>query len=52
MSEEQFVRMLGAPVTPEVAGDAFVKLAGDELDGAVAYSLTGDDGLTELAATT
>jgi hypothetical protein len=41
--------MLGAPVTPEIAGEAFVGLATRELNGTVAYALTGD-GLTELVA--
>jgi NAD(P)-dependent dehydrogenase (short-subunit alcohol dehydrogenase family) len=50
VSQEQFVQTLGAPVTPEVAGQAFVKLAAGELDGNLAYSLTGDDGLTALPA--
>jgi NAD(P)-dependent dehydrogenase (short-subunit alcohol dehydrogenase family) len=50
VSEEQFRQMLGSPVTPEKAGQAFVSLAVDELDSAVAYSLTGDDGLTALPA--
>ena len=50
VSQEQFEQMLGTPVTPEKAGKAFVSLAADKLDGAVAYSLTGDDGLTELPA--
>ena len=50
VSEEQFRQMLGAPLTPENAGQAFVSLAAGELDSAVAYSLTGDDGLTELPA--
>src|SRR6516165_7623760 len=50
VSEEQFRQMLGAPVTPEDAGQAFVTLASGELGSAVAYSLTGDDGLTALPA--
>jgi NAD(P)-dependent dehydrogenase (short-subunit alcohol dehydrogenase family) len=50
VSEEQFRAMLGSPVTPENAGKAFVELAASELDSAVAYTLTGDDGLTELPA--
>ena len=41
--------MLGAPVTPEIAGAAFVGLATGELDGGVAFALTGD-GLSELPA--
>jgi NAD(P)-dependent dehydrogenase (short-subunit alcohol dehydrogenase family) len=49
ISEEQFSQMLGAPVTPEIAGEAFVGLATGELDGGVAYGLTGD-GLTNLRA--
>ncbi|MBV9166731.1 MAG: SDR family oxidoreductase [Solirubrobacterales bacterium] len=51
ISEEQFRRALGAPLTPERAGDAFLELAAGELDGAVAYALTGDDGLTPLPTT-
>ena len=47
VSEEQFRHMLGAPVTPEIAGEAFVGLATGELDGGVAYALTGD-GLSGL----
>jgi NAD(P)-dependent dehydrogenase (short-subunit alcohol dehydrogenase family) len=47
VSEEQFGQMLGAPVTPAIAGQAFVGLAEGELDGSVAYALTGD-GLSEL----
>jgi NAD(P)-dependent dehydrogenase (short-subunit alcohol dehydrogenase family) len=49
VSEEQFSQMLGAPVTPRIAGEAFVGLATGELDGGVAYALTGD-GLSELPA--
>jgi NAD(P)-dependent dehydrogenase (short-subunit alcohol dehydrogenase family) len=47
VSEEQFRQRLGAPVTPEIAGAAFVSLAAGELDGGVAYALTGD-GLSPL----
>jgi NAD(P)-dependent dehydrogenase (short-subunit alcohol dehydrogenase family) len=47
VSDQQYRQMLGAPVTPEKAGQAFVSLAAGELDGAVAYALTGD-GLNEL----
>jgi NAD(P)-dependent dehydrogenase (short-subunit alcohol dehydrogenase family) len=47
VSEEQFRQALGAPVTPEIAGAAFVSLAAGEPDGGVAYALTGD-GLSEL----
>lgn len=50
ISEEQFRAALGEPVTPGRAGEAFLTLAAGELDGAVAYSLTGDDGLTALPA--
>jgi NAD(P)-dependent dehydrogenase (short-subunit alcohol dehydrogenase family) len=49
VSEEQFRQMLGAPVTPEIAGEAFVDLAAGRLDGGVAFALTGD-GLSELRA--
>jgi NAD(P)-dependent dehydrogenase (short-subunit alcohol dehydrogenase family) len=48
VSEEKFRKMLGAPLTPEHAGQAFVSLATRDLDNTVAYSLTGDDGLTPL----
>jgi len=41
VSEEQFGQMLGAPVTPAIAGEAFVGLATGALDGGVAYALTG-----------
>ena len=50
VSEEQFRQMLGPPVTPEAAGQAFVSMAADDLDSTVAYALTGDDGLTALPA--
>jgi NAD(P)-dependent dehydrogenase (short-subunit alcohol dehydrogenase family) len=47
---EQFVEGLGTPLTPEVAGRAFLSLAGDRsADRAVAYALTGD-GFSELPA--
>jgi NAD(P)-dependent dehydrogenase (short-subunit alcohol dehydrogenase family) len=49
VGEEQFREMLGAPVTPEIAGEAFVGLATGELGGAVAYALTSDR-LSELPA--
>jgi NAD(P)-dependent dehydrogenase (short-subunit alcohol dehydrogenase family) len=48
VSEEQYRQMLGAPVTPQKAGEAFVSLAARELDGTVAFVLTGE-GLTELS---
>lgn len=47
VSEEQFRQMLGAPVRPEIAGEAFAGLAAGPLDGGVAFALTGD-GLSEL----
>ena len=50
VSEEQFGKMLGAPVTPQNAGQAFVTLASGGLGRAAAYELTGDDGLTPLPA--
>jgi NAD(P)-dependent dehydrogenase (short-subunit alcohol dehydrogenase family) len=50
VSEEQFSQSFGSPVTPETAGRAFVTLAAGELDSAVAYSLTADDGLAQLPA--
>ena len=41
LSEEAYVRQLGKPVTPEIAGSAFVKLAtGGQVPGA--YMLTAD----------
>ena len=49
VSEAQFRQMLGAPVTPAIAGEAFVGLATGELDGGVAFALTGG-GLSELQA--
>ena len=48
VSEEQYRQMLGAPVTPEIAGEAFVDLAAGRLDNGVAYTLTGD-GLSEMS---
>ena len=47
VSEEQFRQALGARVTPEIAGAAFVSLAAGELDGSVVYAPTSD-GLSEL----
>jgi NAD(P)-dependent dehydrogenase (short-subunit alcohol dehydrogenase family) len=47
VSEEQYGSTLGTPLTPAGAGDAFVELGAGELDGGVAYLLTGD-GLTAL----
>jgi NAD(P)-dependent dehydrogenase (short-subunit alcohol dehydrogenase family) len=47
VSEEQFRQMLGTPVTPELAGDAFVGLAAGQFDNGVAFALTGD-GLSAL----
>ena len=47
ISEDAYERQLGKPVTPEIAGRAFVSLAaGDE--GAAAYMLTGE-GLQPLS---
>jgi NAD(P)-dependent dehydrogenase (short-subunit alcohol dehydrogenase family) len=48
VSEEQYSARFGTPLTPERAGDAFLALAAGELDGTVAYLLTGDRGLTPL----
>lgn len=45
--EEDYLRQLGRPVTPEIAGAAFVKLAADR-DGGAAYLLSAD-GLQSLA---
>lgn len=50
VSEEQYLSVLGAPVTPERAGEAFLALAAGELGDGVAYALTGKDGLIALAA--
>jgi NAD(P)-dependent dehydrogenase (short-subunit alcohol dehydrogenase family) len=47
VSDEQFRAKMGPPVTPRIAGDAFVNLASGDDDGG-AYELTGD-GLEELA---
>jgi NAD(P)-dependent dehydrogenase (short-subunit alcohol dehydrogenase family) len=48
VSEEQHSSRLGPPVTPELAGAAFVELASGEPDSTVAYMLTGDRGLSAL----
>jgi NAD(P)-dependent dehydrogenase (short-subunit alcohol dehydrogenase family) len=45
-SQDQFAARLGRPVTPQIAGDAFVAIAAAGGDGG-AYELTGD-GLTKL----
>jgi NAD(P)-dependent dehydrogenase (short-subunit alcohol dehydrogenase family) len=45
-SPDQFAARLGPPVTPQIAGDAFVTIATAGGDGG-AYELTGD-GLTKL----
>lgn len=50
LTEEQYVSNLGAPVTPELAGGAFVELAAGDLSDDVAYLLTGDAGLNPLPA--
>jgi NAD(P)-dependent dehydrogenase (short-subunit alcohol dehydrogenase family) len=41
ISEEQYLSKQGPPVTPEGTGEAFLTLAAGELDGNVAYMLTG-----------
>lgn len=41
ITEEEYLRRLGKPVTPEIAGTAFVRLAAGDEDG-VAYMLTAD----------
>jgi NAD(P)-dependent dehydrogenase (short-subunit alcohol dehydrogenase family) len=51
VTEQQFREMLGAPVTPAIAGAAFAGLAAGELDGGVAFALSGD-GLSDLSAPT
>ena len=48
-SEDQFLARMGPPVTPQIAGDAFVAIATAGSDGG-AYELTGD-GLKKLSAT-
>jgi hypothetical protein len=48
-SEGQFLARMGPPVTPRIAGDAFVAIATERSDGG-AYELTGD-GLKKLPAT-
>jgi NAD(P)-dependent dehydrogenase (short-subunit alcohol dehydrogenase family) len=50
ISEEQYAATFGAPVTPELAGDAFLELAAGDLSDDVAYLLTGDAGLTPVPA--
>jgi len=50
ISPEQYASRFGAPVTPELAGSAFLRLAADELSDDVAYLLTGDAGLAALPA--
>jgi len=43
LGEDEYLRRLGEPVTPEIAGAAFVRLAVDgKNDDAVAYMLTGN----------
>lgn len=43
VSKDEYLRRLGPPVTPQIAGAAFVLLAaGGEKDGAAAYMLTAD----------
>jgi NAD(P)-dependent dehydrogenase (short-subunit alcohol dehydrogenase family) len=48
VSQDDYAATLGTPVTAAQAGEAFLALATGELDGAVAYMLTGDRGLTPL----
>lgn len=50
VSAEQYASNFGAPVTPELAGSAFLQLAAGELSDDVAYLLTGDAGLAALPA--
>jgi NAD(P)-dependent dehydrogenase (short-subunit alcohol dehydrogenase family) len=43
LTEDAYRKQLGAPVTPEIAGDAFVTIASAQPDGlAAAYALTGE----------
>ena len=51
VSEEQYAANLGAPVTAELAGAAFLELAAGELTDDGAYLLTGDNGLSGLGPT-
>jgi hypothetical protein len=48
ISEDRYLSALGAPVTPERAGEAFLELAAGEPDDTVAYVLKGDEGLIAL----
>lgn len=50
ISEEQYLSRFGEPLTPELAGNAFLELATGELSDDVAYLLTGDAGLSALPA--
>lgn len=50
ISAEQYAGRFGAPLTPELAGSAFLQLAAGELTDDGAYLLTGDAGLTALPA--
>ncbi len=49
LSEEEYLRRMGDPVTPAIAGAAFVELATTELGGGGAYLLTAD-GLSPVGA--
>ncbi|HTU94336.1 MAG TPA: SDR family oxidoreductase [Solirubrobacteraceae bacterium] len=48
ITQAQYVANLGGPVTPELAGAAFVELASGTLSDDVAYLLTGDRGLAPV----
>lgn len=48
ISEAQYASRFGEPLTPELAGSAFLELATGELSDDVAYLLTGDTGLAAL----
>jgi NAD(P)-dependent dehydrogenase (short-subunit alcohol dehydrogenase family) len=50
ITPEEYASRFGAPLTPELAGAAFLELAGGALSDDVAYLLTGDAGLAALPA--
>ena len=42
MSEAEYMQRMGSPVTPAIAGEAFIELAGGPIGEAGAYLLTGE----------